>query len=115
MNNKKQIFPGILFAVFLSVFLACHTTNQGKEAGVDGIYYPGAGDQWQIHTPGKEGMDAVLLQQAVDFAKTQETTQMKPDFSTQEIIFGKLLGPIPASRAATNGIILRHGYIVAEW
>ena len=30
-------------------------------------------------------------------------------------IFGKLLGPIPNSRAATNGIILRHGYIVAEW
>ncbi|MDB5240159.1 MAG: beta-lactamase [Spirosoma sp.] len=40
---------------------------------------------------------------------------MAPDFSTQEEIFGKLLGPMPTNRAATNGIILRHGYIVAEW
>ena len=40
---------------------------------------------------------------------------MTPDFSTQEEIFGKLLGPMRSSRAATNGIILRHGYIVAEW
>ncbi len=40
---------------------------------------------------------------------------MPPDFSTQEAIFGKLLGPMPTSRAATNGVILRHGYIVAEW
>lgn len=40
---------------------------------------------------------------------------MTPNFSTQEEIFGKLLGPMPTSRAATNGLILRHGYIVAEW
>ena len=40
---------------------------------------------------------------------------MTPDFSTQEEIFGKLLGPMPTSRAATNGLVLRHGYIVAEW
>ncbi len=40
---------------------------------------------------------------------------MKPDFSTQEQIFGKLLGPMPASRAKTNGLVIRHGYIVAEW
>src|SRR5262249_36156209 len=38
-----------------------------------------------------------------------------PNFSTQEEIFGKLLGPMPTSRAATNGIVLRNGYIVAEW
>jgi CubicO group peptidase (beta-lactamase class C family) len=40
---------------------------------------------------------------------------MPRDFSTQSKIFGKPLGPLPASRALTNGIILRHGYIVAEW
>jgi CubicO group peptidase (beta-lactamase class C family) len=30
-------------------------------------------------------------------------------------VFGKVLGALPAQRAATNGIILRHGYIVAEF
>ena len=29
--------------------------------------------------------------------------------------FGTVLGPLPKQRAATNGIILRHGYIVAEF
>ncbi len=78
-------------------------------------YFPPKGDNWERKSPEEVGMDPALLQQAVAFAKTQETTQMAPDFSTQEEIFGKLLGPMPNSRAATNGIILRHGYIVAEW
>nr|WP_181305251.1 serine hydrolase [Rufibacter sp. XAAS-G3-1] len=59
-------------------------------------------------------MDPKLLAEAVAYAQTQET-KMPKDFSTQEEIFGKLLGPIPKDRAGTNGIILRHGYIVAEW
>src|SRR5262245_17332270 len=38
-----------------------------------------------------------------------------PDFSTQEKIFGSLLGPIPKARAGTNGVIIRNGYVVAEF
>lgn len=89
---------------------ACH-----RPANQSTTYFPAKGDAWARREPAKVGMDAALLDQAVAFAKTQETTQMAPDFSTQEEIFGKLLGPMPTSRAATNGIILRHGYIVAEW
>ena len=29
--------------------------------------------------------------------------------------FSKLLGPLPTSRAAANGLVLRYGYLVAEW
>lgn len=78
-------------------------------------YFPPKGDNWARLAPEKAGLNPALLDSAVAFARTQETTQMKPDFSTQEEIFGKLLGPMPSSRAATNGLILRHGYIVAEW
>jgi CubicO group peptidase (beta-lactamase class C family) len=78
-------------------------------------YFPGKGDDWAQKKPEEAGMDAALLQQAVAWAQTQETTQMAPDFSTQKEIFGEPLGPLPSSRAATNGLILRHGYIVAEW
>lgn len=78
-------------------------------------YYPAPGAGWQHHAPAAEGLDPARLAEAVAFAQTQETTQMTPDFSTQEEIFGKLLGPMPTSRAATNGLVLRHGYIVAEW
>ncbi|WP_229310939.1 serine hydrolase domain-containing protein [Larkinella soli] len=78
-------------------------------------YFPAAGDAWERRKPGQVGMDNTKLQEAVAFARQQETKQMPRDFSTQEDIFGSLLGPIPSDRAATNGLILRHGYIVAEW
>ncbi|UOQ68746.1 serine hydrolase domain-containing protein [Hymenobacter volaticus] len=78
-------------------------------------YFPAPGAAWQHQAPGPAGFDSVRLAEAVAFARTQETTQMTPNFSTQEEIFGKLLGPMPTSRAATNGLILRHGYVVAEW
>jgi len=78
------------------------------------IYYPPPGDDWQHKQPSQEGFDAVLLQQAVDFAESHETNVPR-DFSTQVETFGALLGPLPKERGATNGIILRHGYIVAEW
>lgn len=99
-----------LYLLVLVTFAHCHRPTTSSTP-----YFPPKGDNWTRRTPEKVGMDAALLYQAVAFAKTQETTQMAPDFSTQEEIFGKLLGPMPTSRAATNGIILRHGYIVAEW
>jgi CubicO group peptidase (beta-lactamase class C family) len=78
-------------------------------------YFPAPGAAWQQQSAGAAGFDSVRLAEAVAFARTQETTQMTPTFSTQEEIFGKLLGSMPSSRAATNGLVLRHGYIVAEW
>jgi CubicO group peptidase (beta-lactamase class C family) len=59
-------------------------------------------------------MDAATLEQAVEYAGTQES-KVSRDFSTQVETFGSLLGPIPKERGETNGIIIRHGYIVAEW
>jgi CubicO group peptidase (beta-lactamase class C family) len=76
-------------------------------------YYPPAG-QWARKAPAEVGMDAAKLQAAIEFAKTRETSWPR-DFSTQEKIFGTLLGPIPNSRAGTNGLIIRHGYIVGEF
>src|SRR5262249_7216164 len=51
---------------------------------------------------------------AVAYAKTQAGT-MPADFSTQVDTFGRVLGIMPKMRAGTSGIIIRHGYIVAEW
>ena len=78
------------------------------------IYYPPAGDTWQRKQPADAGFNAALLEQAVAFARTQES-KMPRDFSTQVQTFGALLGPLPKERGETNGIILRHGYIIAEW
>lgn len=76
-------------------------------------YVPPPGE-WEKRDPVLVGMDAALLAEAVEWAKRQET-DMPRDFSTQAEIFGRPLGPVPTTRALTNGIIIRHGYIVAEW
>ncbi|WP_324670651.1 serine hydrolase domain-containing protein [Hymenobacter sp. GOD-10R] len=106
------------FLLFLFPVLAACTrpaTSLNDSTASAKSYYPGSDASWKHQSPSVEGFDPARLAEAVAFAKTQETTQMTPNFSTQEEIFGKLLGPMPASHAATNGLILRHGYIVAEW
>ena len=85
--------------------------SQSKQAG---SYYPPPGDSWERRRPEDSGMDGALLEQAVAYAKTQAST-IPADFSTQVETFGRVLGPLPKTRGETNGIIIRHGYIVAEW
>jgi CubicO group peptidase (beta-lactamase class C family) len=96
-------------------------TSQARKASASGAreaskgsYYPPRGEGWRRKRPEEVGMDAALLEQAVAYARTQES-KVPRDFSTQVETFGSLLGPLPKERGETNGIIIRHGYIVAEW
>src|SRR5258708_29939289 len=58
-------------------------------------------------------MDAAKLQQAIEYAQAHGSTW---DFEKDQVrTFGTVLGPLPKQRAGTNGIILRHGYIVAQF
>jgi hypothetical protein len=59
-------------------------------------------------------MDESLLAQAVEWAQKQETN-WSIDFSNQTSAFGRQLGPIPPRRGHVNGLVLRNGYIVAEF
>jgi CubicO group peptidase (beta-lactamase class C family) len=75
-------------------------------------YYPPPG-AWQQKSAATLGMDSAKLQQAIEYAEAHGSTW---DFERDQIrTFGRVLGPLPTQRAATNGIILRHGYIVAEF
>ncbi len=75
-------------------------------------YFPPAG-KWAKKAPGEVGMDAAKLQAAIAFAEANGSSW---DFEKdQGRTFGVPLGPLPKGRAATNGIILRHGYIVAQF
>ena len=75
-------------------------------------YFPPA-RSWQHKSPAEVGMDAARLKQAVDWAQAHGA---RWDFERDQVrTFGRVLGPLPSHRAATNGIILRHGYIVAEF
>lgn len=91
-------------------------------------YFPPKGDAWAMHTPGQEGFDPAKLQEAVDFAVSAEL-QYPPELASVADIrdlrvsvplkyakeaFNSPIGPLKP-HAPANGIILRHGYIVAEW
>lgn len=76
-------------------------------------YFPSK-DKWEHKKPSEAGMDDALLEQAIAFAKTQETSRPK-DLSDQVKVFGRTLGPMPAERGGVNGVVIRHGYIVAEF
>jgi len=110
--------PNHLTLLVLLLLLAC-APKQPRQTQptlpATPFYFPGGGDNWERRSPEAVGLNDTLLRQAVWYAQWNETTQMPRDFSTQEEIFGKLLGPMPAARGGTNGIILRGGYIVAEW
>src|SRR5688500_17269945 len=77
-------------------------------------YYPPVAE-WDRRSATAVGMDAAKLTEAVEFMKAHETTSPARDFSDQEIVNGKLLASMPTERAATNGLIIRRGYIVAEF
>jgi CubicO group peptidase (beta-lactamase class C family) len=91
-------------------------------------YFPPPGDTWALHTPAQEGLDPVKLQAAVDYAVSAEP-QYPPELAKVADIrdlrtsvplkyakeaFNSPIGPLQP-HAPANGIILRHGYIVAEW
>jgi CubicO group peptidase (beta-lactamase class C family) len=113
----NKIFLRLLPFLLVGIF-ACRTSPNPSSTQTASssakVYYPEAGDKWERRSPRQVGLDPDLLAQAVAYAQTQETKWPK-DFSNQEEVFGKLLGPIPPDRAGSNGMILRHGYIVAEW
>jgi CubicO group peptidase (beta-lactamase class C family) len=65
------------------------------------------------------GLNAARLEKAVEYAKAHETTRPRDlDLAIRQSISGQtydeLIGPTKP-RGGNNGLILRHGYIVAEW
>ena len=91
-------------------------------------YFPPPGDAWATHTAAQEGLDPAKLKAAVDYAVSAER-QYPPELAKVADIrdlriavpleyakeaFNSPIGPLKP-RAPANGIIVRHGYIVAEW
>src|SRR5262245_54246328 len=92
--------------------LALHAQQPAAPAAAASGFPPATG--WEHCAPEAAGMDPQRLAAAIAFAQAHPT-DWPSDFSTQEQQFGKLLGPLPRTRAATNGVVVRHGRVVAEF
>lgn len=82
-------------------------------------YVPAAGDAWERRTPEQMGMDPARLRQAVEFAIANESGAPRDLEAAHHRSFGRepygdAIGPFK-ERGDPTGVILRGGYIVAEW
>ncbi|HEY5551626.1 MAG TPA: serine hydrolase [Opitutaceae bacterium] len=82
-------------------------------------YFPPAGDGWEHRAPAEAGLDAKGVAAAVKHAIDNESKDSRDLTVMQQASFGREpmsepLGPL-GDRGDPTGIILRHGYIVAEW
>jgi CubicO group peptidase (beta-lactamase class C family) len=80
-------------------------------------YYPER--DWQHKAPAEAGIDAAKLQDAIDFAIKGESHYPRDLVLTHYQTFGRepfgyAIGPLQ-ERGEPTGVIVHHGYIVAEW
>jgi CubicO group peptidase (beta-lactamase class C family) len=92
---------------------------QPARAAAAPLYFPERFD-WQHKKPEEVGLDSTRLADAVKAAVAHESTQPRDLALMLAETFGRNepfdtpIGPVK-TRAAANGLITRHGYIVAEW
>jgi CubicO group peptidase (beta-lactamase class C family) len=82
-------------------------------------YYPGRGDDWQRRSPAQVGMDSARLAEAVRFAVASESRAPRDLVQAHFQTFGREphgdpVGPF-RTRGDPTGVVVRRGYIVAEW
>ncbi len=103
-----------LFRVFIVFLLAAITHNVFAQK----IYYP-SDENWERRTPEQAKFDAVKLKEAIDFAVANEAKAPRDMELAQAQTFGRepFGDNIGASkpRGAMTGMIVKNGYIIAEW
>jgi CubicO group peptidase (beta-lactamase class C family) len=83
----------------------------------DGVYYPGRTGEWESRRPEDLGMNAEALQKAVDFAMANEFTgprDLRVAISSSFEPDNTIVGPTK-DRGGPAGMVIKNGYIVAEW
>ena len=91
-------------------------TDTRRPAG----YAPRPGEPWVRRDPEELGMDPYLLGEAVEYALAHETTEIPEDPGAylrerfQGLPDQEIVGPT-VHRGGVSGIVLKDGYIVAEW
>ena len=81
-------------------------------------YFPERGN-WETRTPAQVGMNGARLEAAIEFAIANEATDPRDLGLRHEMTFGREphgagVGPF-RTRAPASGLVVRNGYIVAEW
>ena len=105
-------------ALLIIAVAAATVTTAGQRAAVR-PYFPARGE-WQKKDPLSVGLNKAKLDEAIAFALQHENPNTK-DLSVaivnqfrSEAPYNTLIGPTQP-RAGSNGVIIRHGAVAAEW
>ena len=110
----RRAIPCVAVAAFVG---GCGTETPSAS---EWPYVPGQGDAWEARAPELVGMNPSLLQEAVNYALLHETTDIPSDPGVylrdrfEGLPYQDIVGPT-TERAGVNGIVVKDGYIVAEW
>ena len=120
-RKRNAVSPAVRAALLLLVVTAVPASAPlaQRPPAVSRPYYPGPADQWERRSPQQVGVDAARLQEAINFAAANESKAPRnlevahyQTFGREP--FGQAVGPFK-ERGDPTGIVLRGGYIVAEW
>ncbi|HJU73915.1 MAG TPA: serine hydrolase [Gemmatimonadaceae bacterium] len=114
MTRPQRAIRTFVQALILTLLVSAAAVGQTAAT-----YYPGPGSAWQRKRPADVGMDSTALAAAVAFAQKNEIGFLKDMAAqvreqTKNEPYPDVLGPT-RDRTGQNGIVIRHGYIVAEW
>ena len=104
----------------VALFAAAASAGAQRGAGrAAPIYFPEPGTAWQHRSAPQVGMDSTRVAEAVAFAIASEIKNPRSMEENHYRTFGREpygggVGPFK-DRGEPTGVILRHGYIVAEW
>jgi CubicO group peptidase (beta-lactamase class C family) len=83
------------------------------------LYFPPKGE-WAQRSPAEMGLDPAKLQSAIDFSIAHQNPgphdtalDLKQTFGAHEPLW-RLLGPV-GERGGMTGLVIRHGYVIAQW
>ncbi|HWP44227.1 MAG TPA: serine hydrolase, partial [Blastocatellia bacterium] len=118
--NKK--YSAMSIALVLAIAAGClplATAAQRPASDSAQVYYPGPDREWERRPPDQVGIDPDRLKEAVSFAiasesKSPRNLELAHYQSFGREPFGEGIGPFK-ERGDPTGVILRNGYIVAEW
>lgn len=104
------------FSFLLILFLAFVLTENALAQTTD-TYYPSR-FSWEQKTPDEVNMDAQAVQAAIDYAKANESNNPRDlnihlNSRTGEP-YNEIIGPVK-ERGPMTGMIIKDGYLVAEW
>jgi CubicO group peptidase (beta-lactamase class C family) len=120
----RVLFAGIVGLASTAVTVEAQTPRRPARAvqpppAPAPVYFPDR-FEWQRRSPADSGMDALRLGEAVQFAVASENPASKDlaldlatTFGAREP-FDTPIGPVK-ERGAANGLVIRHGYVVADW